>query len=92
MSPPTGGIVMSTLDERIEYLFNKCQTAWWYLEFLEKQAAQATPREAADTALPCVALPHADMGATIRRSKGSMDRMKTRITTSRKRIDRHASR
>jgi len=53
----SGGIVISTLDERIEYLFNKCQTAWWYLDFLEKQAAKATPPEAADMILHCEPVP-----------------------------------
>jgi hypothetical protein len=33
---------MSTIDERIAHLLNKCQTAWWYLTRLEKQIAQAS--------------------------------------------------
>jgi hypothetical protein len=41
---------MSTVDERIAYLFNQCETAWWYLKRLEKQIAQVSaglplPRE-----------------------------------------------
>jgi hypothetical protein len=83
---------MSTLDERIEYLFNKCQTAWWYLDLLEKQAPKATPPEAADTILHCEPLPDTDPVATISPSKRSIDRMKARINPSRKRIDRHSAR
>jgi hypothetical protein len=81
---------MSTLDERVEYLFNKCRTAWWYLEFLEKHAAQATPGEAADTALHCDRLPDTDPGATISRSKESIEPRKAGIKASRKRIHRHS--